>query len=220
MTEVEINKQNLTKLIKNKQSFIFVSKYWDKETTGKLQRQIINYLGKENANLFFGLGENRIENLIKKNIAREKCHFIGNLQSRDFVQIVKYCNFIHSLQSVKHAEKLNKICEQENLTLKVFLQIKISQENSKSGISQENFEQIFYSISKLESLEIIGIAGMGKGENFTRKEKLEEFQKLIDLRNKYFPGKFISAGTSRDWEIALPMKEGIIMRLGKCLVEV
>ena len=66
MTEVEINKQNLTKLIKNKQSFIFVSKYWDKETTGKLQRQIINYLGKENANLFFGLGENRIENLIKK----------------------------------------------------------------------------------------------------------------------------------------------------------
>ena len=156
------------------------------------------------------LGENRIAQIREKNIPREKLHFIGNIQSRDIPDIAAHCSVVHSLCSVKHAALF---AQQENVPA-VFLQINISGEEQKSGIAPEDLEQFLSDIASFH-LEIRGISAMGAG-TFTEEEKKQEFQMLRQIRYQYFPGKSISAGTSRDFEIAL--EEGIdIVRIGQAL---
>ena len=96
----------------------------------------------------------------------------------------------------------------------VFLQINISREPQKSGILSENLDTFLHEIKEL-NLEILGISAIGAGE-FNEQKKRAEFRELIILRDTYLPGKKISAGTSRDFEIAL--EEGIdVVRVGQAL---
>ena len=102
--------------------------------------------------------------------------------------------------------------------LGVFLQINIAKEPQKAGVLPENFPNFLEEIKKLKNLEILGIASMGTG-TFTEQNKRKEFQDLKKIRDKFLPGNLISAGTSRDYEIAL--EEGIeIVRVGQAVVGV
>ncbi len=185
---------------------VAVTKYFSPEETNK----IVSYL--RNTETIIGFGENRVSQISEKNIERKKMHFIGNIQSRDIPQISKHCSVIHSLCSVKHAEILAK---REEL-LAVFIQINISREPQKSGIMPEELESFLIKIQEY-NLDIKGLSAIGAGE-FNEKQKREEFRELIFLRNKFLPGKKISAGTSRDFEIAL--EEGIeIVRIGRALFQ-
>jgi hypothetical protein len=181
-----------------------VTKYFSPEET----QELFQSLSHEPVVLAFG--ENRIAQIREKNIPQEHLHFIGNIQSRDIPEIAAHCSVVHSLCSVKHAALFS---QQENVPA-VFLQIHISREEQKSGIAPNELDQFLSDISSF-NLEILGISAMGTGI-FTRKEKQKEFRDLIEIRNKFLPGKKISAGTSRDFEIAL--EEGIeIVRVGQSL---
>ena len=158
----------------------------------------------------WALGENRIAQIREKNIPRAQLHFIGNIQSRDIPDIAAHCSVVHSLCSVKHAAIFS---QQENVPA-VFIQINISGEEQKSGITPEDLKQFLSDIASFH-LEIRGISAMGAGE-YTESQKRKEFKILRDIRDTYLPGTHISAGTSRDFEIAL--EEGIdIVRIGRSL---
>ena len=181
-----------------------VTKYFSPTETEELFDQL-----KDNS-VILALGENRIAQLSEKNIPRERLHFIGNIQSRDIPEISNRCSVVHSLCSLKHAELFAK----QVTVPAVFIQVNISREEQKSGIAPEELSQFLSNISSL-NLEIKGIAAMGEGE-FTDEEKRAEFQELVALRDSLLPGTKISAGTSRDFEIAL--EEGIeIVRVGQAL---
>ncbi len=204
---------------------LVVTKYFDAHTTNKIFDQI------RNQKSFLALGENRIEKIREKNIPRNFVHFIGKIQSRKIKEIVKYCIVIHSLENLKHAELLNeqiilsprcggrypKRSEGQRGTehKHVFLQINISREPQKSGILPEELPAFLNKIKKLNHLKILGLSAIGSGE-FTPEEKRKELRELKNLRDQHLPGKKISAGTSRDYKMAL--KEGIeIVRVGHAL---
>ena len=181
-----------------------VTKYFSPRETQKI------FSALKSCPVVLALGENRITQICEKNIPRNFMHFIGNIQSRDIPEIAKRCSVIHSLCSLKHAKLFS---QQENVPA-VLLQINISGEEQKSGILPEDFAQFLSDISLL-NLDIKGISAMGSGI-FTYEEKQKEFHTLVSLRDMYLPGKSISAGTSRDFEIAL--EEGIeIVRVGQSL---
>ncbi len=194
-----------------------VTKYWDKAYT----TEIIDFGKKNFSETFYGIGENRPLVLEEKKISREDTHFIGNIQSRQLETIIRYANTIHSIYKISHLEKIKLLVTKYQLPLNIFLQINISQESQKSGINPSELSRFLDSMALLEIpqtlLNIAGLSAIGAG-SFTIEEKIKEFQILKKLKEQYLPDSKISAGTSRDYEIALG--EGIdIVRVGQALVE-
>ncbi len=183
---------------------LIVTKYWDAEKT----IQIIDEAKKDNSDVFYGLWENRIKQIQRKDIPREKMHFIGNIQSKKIPEIVRYCYTIHSLSSLKHAG----IIEKQWLDIACFVQIQLDIEK-ENGISENELWSFIETCKDYKYLKIVWISGMWS-MSISDEWKREEFQKLIRLRNTHLPNWLISAGTSIDYEIAL--KEWIdIVRVGQ-----
>ncbi len=212
---MNLNKTVFEKVSQANAKILVVTKYYDKERTELLIEKCEQKYG----DIVFGFGENRLEALEEKNLPREKVHFIGNLQSKKLRKIIKYCSTIHSLDSLKHAEKINKYLVEGDLFLSVFIQIKLDK-SKPNGILPDDLDDFLQKMKKFKNIEILGISGMGKLSVDNKESKIshkKDFQLLVDLRDKYLPQKLISAGTSQDYEMAL--KEGIdVMRIGRKII--
>jgi len=184
-------------VLQNVQNFwkqiLIVTKYWDNETTQKILMQA----QKEYSDILFWIWENRIEVIKTKNIPRDLTHFIGNIQSQKIWEIVQYCWTIHSLSSLKHALKIENFW----FPISAFVQINLDP-NKNIWISQDTLEYFLKVCSSFKNLKIIWISGMWSADT-SEEKKWAEFQSLIALRDTHLPNWLISAGTSRDYEIAL-----------------
>lgn len=172
---------------------LLVTKYWDTNTTHTILKKAQEKYPKE----FYALWENRIDTIKEKNLPRELVHFIGNIQSRKIPEIIRYCSVIHSLESISHAEKIEK----QSLPTQAFVQVRLD-DSKEIGISPDELWDFLESCKTMKYLSIIWISGMWSGM-FEEAQKRQEFQTLLSLRNKYIPDGIISAGTSRDYHIAL-----------------
>ncbi len=188
---------------------LVVTKYFDLFQTREVLEEV------QDQPNFWALGENRIDDIINKQLPRGLVHFIGNIQSRRIPEIAQHCCVVHSLSKPEHVEKFEKELSAANLSLGVFLQVNISGEDQKLGCSPKDLPELIKTIQASPHINMLGLASMGVGE-FTYESKKQEFQQLIDLRDQYLPGTKISAGTSRDYEIALA--QGIeVVRIGQAL---
>lgn len=192
-----------------KRTILVVTKYWDTNETLRILESCKENFSSE----FYGLWENRIESIKEKNLPREHVHFIGNIQSRKIPDIVEYCSVIHSLENIFHAQKIEK----QWFLMHAFIQIRLDT-NKDIWISPEELPNFLEACKRFKYLKIIWISGMWAWE-INEQEKKKEFQKLISLRNTHLPNGLISAGTSRDYEIAL--SEGIdIVRVGQKAIKI
>jgi len=202
-----LNTEVFKKIKKSSSQILIVTKYWDKEKTLSIYQEA----QKSYPEILFGLWENRIETIVEKSLARNIVHFIGNIQSQKIAQIVKYCWVIHSLSSLKHATKIENIW----FPVQAFIQIKLDP-SKNIGISEDTLWYFLQACRDFKNLKIIWISGMWEWD-ISESEKREEFKKLISLRDTYIPNGLISAGTSRDYEIAL--EEWIdIVRIGSAAI--
>ena len=64
-----------------------------------------------------------------------KLHLIGKLQTNKVKLAIKLFDFIHSLDSVKLANKISKLQNELNIKTKLFIQVNIGNEDQKSGVS-------------------------------------------------------------------------------------
>lgn len=156
---------------------------------------------------------------IFKNI---KKHFIGHLQSNKAKKAVLNFDLIQSLDSKELAENINRHAENINKIQYCLLELKISQEVTKHGISKEYIEDLYiYCIEKCKNIKICGI--MTIAPYFEDKEKSRPYFKaaydiFTDLKNQFYNEDFLilSMGMSDDFEIAL--QEGANMvRIGSAL---
>ena len=86
-------------------------------------------------------GENYAQELENKAINIDKnvnWHFIGPLQSNKAKIIAKYADWIHTIDRKKIADKINDECKKINKVINACIQINISKEPTKSGISPED----------------------------------------------------------------------------------
>ena len=91
-------------------------------------------------------GENKVQELIEKEEALPKdirWHFIGKLQTNKVKYLVGKTFLIHSLDSTRLLEKIEKEYSKKNLIANVLIQINIGREESKSGIFEEDLNFVF-----------------------------------------------------------------------------
>jgi uncharacterized pyridoxal phosphate-containing UPF0001 family protein len=186
-----------------------VTKYFDRGETLEIIAELEKY-----KDIIYWYGENRIESVIWKKLPRDQVHFIGNIQSRKIDEIVGHCSVIHSVWSMKHLQKISKSAGNSKLKTQVFLQYLLDTEKNIWFTEQELVD----CLSCCEAnnyLEIVWISWMGK-KDWGDEERDEEFKELVRIRNIHLPAWKISAGTSRDYKIALK-NDIAVVRIGKGL---
>ena len=144
-------------------------------------------------------GENKVQEAyekwkqVKENNPKIKLHMVGKLQTNKVKNALKIFDYIHSLDSIRLAEKIAK--EQESLKTKpkLFIQINIGKEIQKIGIDSEKLID-FYQDCKNMGLKIIGTMCLppeNKDSNFFFSE-MKKFNKTLNLNE-------ISMGMSNDY---------------------
>ena len=149
-------------------------------------------------------------------------HFIGHLQTNKVKYIAPFISCIESVDSLKLMQEINKQAIKNDRVIDCLLQFHVAQEETKSGFSLEECEQVLSSdeFSSLKNIRIIGVMGMA---TYTEDEKQirKEFKTLVAnfayLKMAYFSTnqdfKEISMGMTDDYKIA--MSEGsTIVRVG------
>lgn len=170
-------------------------------------------------------GESRAQELkAKQKVLPEEIewHFIGPLQSNKVKDVVPLVHTIHSVDSLKLLEEINKQALKQNRMIRVLLEIRIAEEENKHGFTPGEIKSLLHQteMSSFRGLRICGLMGMA---TFTddKEQVRAEYHALSDLfkeiRREYFPESAdftqLSMGMTGDYEIAI--EEGSTMvRIG------
>ncbi len=170
-------------------------------------------------------GENKVQELVSKYGQLPKdieWHMIGHLQTNKVKYIVPFINLIHSVDSLKLLNEINKRAQKINRKINVLIQLHIAHEQTKFGMSYQETEELFNS-GQLKNFPFVNVTGlMGMATNTDDMEQVRaEFRGLKEffdmVKNKYFAEKQdfkeLSMGMSHDFHIAI--QEGsTIVRIG------
>lgn len=178
---------------------IAVTKYVDVATTEALVKTGIQHIG-----------ENRVDKFLEKYQALKEYdltwHLIGSLQRRKVKDVINLVDYFHALDSVKLAQEIQKRAER---SIKCFLQVNISGEESKHGFAPDELDDVLAEIAQLDKIEIVGLMTMAPFEASQEElqdifSKTHQLQKQLEKKQlKNMPFSELSMGMSRDFEVAI-----------------
>ncbi len=170
-------------------------------------------------------GESRVQELEEKyqNLPQDiEWHFIGSLQRNKVRFIAPFINLIHSLDSERLMEEIDKRAAQYNRVITCLLQLHVADEETKSGFTPDECRAFLEGNNwkKYNNIEIAGVMGMATNtENINQiRSEFKLIKSLFDeFKINYFSNepafKEISMGMSGDYKIAV--EEGAtIIRVG------
>lgn len=176
------------------------------------------------------LAESRPQSLWEKstNLANQpiQWHLIGHLQRNKAKRTIPILNTMHSLDSLRLLQQIESDVGQREPVLQLLLEVNVSQESNKTGISISDAETLLANWVERETrppnLEIAGLMGMGSlsGDTETTRREFSSLRELRDTWSRRFglPLKELSMGMSDDFEIAIEQGSTMI-RIGSLLFQ-
>lgn len=179
------------------------------------------------------LGENYAEEGVTKiqslqNFSAVEWHMIGHVQSRKAPLVAGHFNFMHSLDSLKLAKKLDRFCGEASRTLPVLLEFNVGGEESKGGweaSDETRWAGLVDEISEIHSMPNLRLRGLmsmpplGQTAEMSR-PYFQKVRRLRDFLASQLPQvdlSELSMGTSSDYEVAV--EEGAtFVRVGTAIV--
>ena len=146
-------------------------------------------------------------------------HFIGHLQTNKVKYIAPYISLIHSTDSPRLLEEINKQALKCGRTIRCLLQLHVAQEETKFGFTPD--EALAYLDSgawqQLEGVELAGVMAMATNTDDTARirDDFDRARQFFDrARRDYLPGATeLSMGMTDDWHIAVDCGSTLI-RIG------
>ena len=176
-------------------------------------------------------GENYVQELLEKNreLADLKIewHFIGPLQSNKVKKIAEVASWVHTVDRLKIAKGLNDNRPEQLPPLSICLQLNISGETSKSGVTETELLELAKEVTKLPRLKLRGLMVIPAPENDFDKQRAV-FAKVASIRQKLesslqqtlnlkeFKLDTLSMGMSDDMEAAIA-EGATIVRIGTAI---
>ena len=168
-------------------------------------------------------GENKAKELEKKwkELPKDiEWHMIGHLQTNKVKYIAPFVSHIHSVDSQKLLEEINKQGNKENRVIACLLQLHIAKEESKFGLSYDELLKLLEEVNNYPFVKVTGLMGMATltdDAEVIRSEfgllkrhfdelKSKKFSKNIEMKD-------LSIGMSSDYKIALEMGSNMV-RIG------
>ncbi len=172
------------------------------------------------------LGENRVQEFLDKYESYSgdyDVHFIGGLQSNKVKYIIDKVSMIHSVDSLKLANEINKRATGAGRVMDILLEINIGGEESKNGIRPEELSGLSSEIAELKNIRIRGLMTIPPVDiNGSSERYFEKMQRLYsDLKSgnknkENFLVDTLSMGMSGDFEKAIGFGSTIV-RIGSLL---
>lgn len=173
-------------------------------------------------------GENKVQEMVDKAITLPidiEWHLIGHLQTNKVKHIAPFVSLIHSVDSLKLAQEINKQALKNDRKIDCLIQFHIAQEETKFGFSLNEAVEMLKSeeFGLLKNLQIVGVMGMASFSN-NQDVVRDEFKTLKNifksLKNTHFSAqdsfKEVSMGMSGDYQIAIEEGSSIV-RIGSSI---
>ena len=155
-------------------------------------------------------GENKVQELLSKvdDLPKDiQWHLIGHLQTNKVKYIAPFINTIQSVDSEKLLLEINKEAVKNNRKIKVLLQVKIAEEETKYGLEISEAKEIFsnYLEHQYPNIEILGLMGMATFTDNKNQVKSEflVLKSLFDELSTFKKLETLSMGMSDDFALAI-----------------
>ena len=203
------NINRLQKLIPNNVTLVAVSK---KQSISSIHEAYS--CGQKN------FGENNAIELAKKAETMPddiKWHMIGHLQRNKVKYIIKYVDLIHSIDSIKLLEEINKRAVKINKVIECLVQVKIARESNKFGVDKNEINEFIANSKKFTNIKIIGLMGMATNtDDITIINSEFSFLSNIFETIKNNDIKILSMGMSNDFIHAIKNNANMV-RIGSSI---
>lgn len=171
------------------------------------------------------VGENRVQEAKEKQLTYNGpqlvWHLIGHLQVNKVRQAVPMFDLIHSVDSRKLLEEIEKVAVKHDKVQDVLLQVNVAREESKSGLSVEEFPEVRDFASTLPHVRVRGLMCMAPFYDNPEDARpiFKVANALYENIKRFYPNgqiKYLSMGMTHDFEVAL--EEGAnIVRVGTAI---
>ena len=171
------------------------------------------------------IGENKVQEILDKYDSTEPCrwHLIGHLQTNKVKYIVDKVFMIHSVDSIRLAEEINRRCLNIGKTMNILIQVNSAMEDTKFGIPPEETESLIDEIlEKCPNIVIKGLMVIGPfaDEPEDVREYFKEGKELYDkygkIQHDNLDFQFLSMGMSNDYQVAIEEGSNIV-RIGTAI---
>lgn len=170
-------------------------------------------------------GENRVQELIEKidyfsqKYNDIKWHLIGHLQTNKVKKIIGKTYLIHSVDSIRLAEEINRCSLEKGIITNILIEVKISREETKYGVSKEETIELIKSCAGFNNICIKGLMTIAENtedtnlirNNFRNVKQLYDSINNLNLPNSNF--EYLSMGMSNDYKIGIEEGSNMI-RIG------
>ncbi|HNS55853.1 MAG TPA: YggS family pyridoxal phosphate-dependent enzyme [Smithellaceae bacterium] len=171
------------------------------------------------------LGENYVQEAREKQEllgGRARMHLIGHLQTNKAKYAVRLFDCVHSVDRLELAQELNKRAKAVNRILDILIEVNVSGEQTKNGVSPAQVRELIGRIAGLENLSVRGLMTMAPYSDDPETSR-PYFQALRQLRDDIAREEIprvqmaeLSMGMTDDFEVAI--EEGsTIVRIGRAI---
>lgn len=171
------------------------------------------------------IGENKVQEIMDKYDAVKpvRWHMIGHLQTNKVKYIIDKVCMIHSVDSFKLAEEIDKRAAAKGLVMDILLQVNSAHEESKFGISTDETEELIKKI--LDECEHVRIRGLMCIAPFAEDpedikiyfdEVKEQYDRFSKIEHGGLDFKYLSMGMSHDFEVAIEAGSNLV-RVGSAI---
>ncbi len=168
-------------------------------------------------------GENYVQEALTKitalALADIRWHFIGPIQSNKTREIAEHFDWVHSVDRIKIAERLNAQRPDNKTPLSVCVQVNLSEEDSKSGVALSEVVAVCDAISQLSNLRLRGLMAIPApcvGYEQQRRVFRPLAELLHSLKSQHSTLDTLSIGMSSDFDAAIA-EGSTIVRVGSAI---
>ena len=171
------------------------------------------------------IGENKVQEILDKyeKVQPVRWHMIGHLQTNKVKYIIDKVSMIHSVDSLRLAEEINRRAGQNQIVMDILVQVNSAQEESKFGISTEEtgklIEDILSSCSNIRIKGLMCIAPYADNPEDVRiyfREVKQLYDRFSLIEHPKLDFQYLSMGMSHDYEAAI-LEGSNLIRVGTAI---